>query len=47
MNEGEMASAGAPVFMFNGTAGSDWVIRFGVSDKDWAVLKKAIKLRLK
>src|SRR4029079_18657756 len=39
MNEGELASAGSPVFQFNGTAGNDWVIRFGVSDKDWAVLK--------
>lgn len=43
MNEGEMAGPGAPVFMFNGTAGNDWVIRFGVSDKDWAVLKKGDK----
>jgi RND family efflux transporter MFP subunit len=43
MNEGELASAGAPVFMVNGTAGNDWVIRFGVSDKDWAVLKKGDK----
>lgn len=43
MNEGELAGAGAPVFVFNGTAGNDWVIRFGVSDKDWAVLKKGDK----
>jgi multidrug efflux system membrane fusion protein len=43
MNEGELASSGAPVFQFNGTAGNDWVIRFGVSDKDWAVLKKGEK----
>jgi len=43
MNEGEMAAPGAPVFMFSGTAGNDWVIRFGVSDKDWAVLKKGDK----
>jgi len=43
MNEGELAGAGAPIFVFNGTAGSDWVIRFGVSDKDWAVLKKGDK----
>ena len=43
MNEGELASSGAPVFLFNGTAGNDWVIRFGVSDKDWAVLKKGDK----
>jgi len=43
MNEGELARSGSPVFMFNGTAGNDWVIRFGVSDKDWAVLKKGDK----
>ena len=43
MNEGELANPGTPVFMFNGTAGNDWVIRFGVSDKDWAVLKKGDK----
>jgi membrane fusion protein, multidrug efflux system len=43
MNEGELASSGTPVFTFNGTAGNDWVIRFGVSDKDWAVLKKGDK----
>lgn len=46
MNEGEMASSGAPVFMFSGTAGNDWVIRFGVSDKDWAVLKKGDKAQV-
>ena len=43
MNEGEMASAGAPVFFISGNAGSNWVIRFGVADKDWAVLKKGDK----
>jgi RND family efflux transporter MFP subunit len=43
MNEGEMAGPGTPVFMLNGTTGNDWVIRFGVSDKDWAVLKKGDK----
>lgn len=43
MNEGELANSGAPVFTFNGTAGNDWIIRFGVSDKDWAVLKKGEK----
>jgi multidrug efflux system membrane fusion protein len=43
MNEGELASSGTSVFTFNGTAGNDWVIRFGVSDKDWAVLKKGDK----
>ncbi|MBY0482641.1 MAG: efflux RND transporter periplasmic adaptor subunit [Chitinophagaceae bacterium] len=38
-NEGEMIAAGSPVFIINGTANSDWVIRFGVADKDWSVLK--------
>ena len=40
MNEGELASVGSPVLLLNGTAGSDWVIRFGVPDKEWATLKK-------
>jgi len=43
MNEGEYASAGAAVLVFNGTGQGDWVVRFGVSDKDWAVLKKGEK----
>ncbi len=40
MNDGELASSGSPVFIMNGTANNDWVVRFGVSDKDWAILKK-------
>jgi len=40
MNEGEYASAGTAVLVFNGVAQNDWVVRFGVSDKDWAVLHK-------
>jgi len=40
MNEGELASTGTPVLMLNGTSANDWVIRFGVSDKDWAILQK-------
>ncbi|WP_315820590.1 efflux RND transporter periplasmic adaptor subunit [Paraflavitalea speifideaquila] len=43
MNEGELAAPGSPVFYVNGNAGSDWVMRFGVSDKDWAVLGKGNK----
>jgi RND family efflux transporter MFP subunit len=43
MNEGEYASAGTAVLAFNGTGQGDWVVRFGVSDKDWAVLKKGDK----
>ncbi|QEC68357.1 efflux RND transporter periplasmic adaptor subunit [Panacibacter ginsenosidivorans] len=40
MNEGELASTGSPVLMMNGTSNNDWVVRFGVSDKDWANLRK-------
>lgn len=43
MNEGEVASTGNAVFLFNGTERSDWVVRFGVSDKDWVALKKGDK----
>ncbi|HEV3327643.1 MAG TPA: efflux RND transporter periplasmic adaptor subunit [Puia sp.] len=39
-NEGEYVAAGAAVLVFNGTDNNDWVVRFGVSDKDWAVLHK-------
>ncbi len=40
MSEGELASPGATVLMMNATSSDDWVVRFGVSDKDWAGLKK-------
>lgn len=43
MNEGEVASSGSPVFFFSGTANNDWIIRFGVADKDWAMLRKGDK----
>jgi len=43
MNEGELANAGSTVLILNGTSADDWVIRFGVSDKDWAILQKGDK----
>ena len=39
MNEGELASPGAPVFFIVGTSENDWRVRFGVADKDWPALK--------
>ncbi|MFD1144840.1 efflux RND transporter periplasmic adaptor subunit [Larkinella insperata] len=39
MNEGEFAAAGSPVFMISSTHKNDWIVRVGVSDKDWARLK--------
>lgn len=40
MNEGELASPGAPVLVMNATSSNDWVVRFGVSDKDWVLINK-------
>ncbi|OIN57679.1 efflux RND transporter periplasmic adaptor subunit [Arsenicibacter rosenii] len=39
MNEGELAGPGSPVFMISGNRQNGWVVRVGVSDKDWARLK--------
>jgi multidrug efflux system membrane fusion protein len=39
MNEGELASPGAPVYIINSTNDKDWVMKMGVSDKDWARIK--------
>ena len=40
MNAGEMAAPGAPVLLMNGNSGNDWEVRFGVSDREWALLQK-------
>jgi multidrug efflux system membrane fusion protein len=40
MNEGELASTGSPVLVMNATSNNDWVVRFGVSDKDWALINR-------
>lgn len=39
MNEGELANAGAPVYIINSTNDKDWIMKIGVSDKDWARIK--------
>lgn len=46
MNEGELASSGSPVFIINEATQNDWVIRFGVADKDWSLLKKGDKAKV-
>lgn len=43
MNEGEIANAGTAVYTINSTDNNDWVIRLGLSDKDWVKLKKGDK----
>ena len=42
-NEGEYAAAGTAVLSFNGAGQHDYVVRFGVSDKDWAILHRGDK----
>lgn len=41
MNEGELIGPGMPVFFINEATASanDWVVRVGLSDRDWAALK--------
>jgi len=38
-NEGEIVTPGAPIYLINSTNAEDWVIKIGVSDKDWAKLQ--------
>jgi membrane fusion protein, multidrug efflux system len=38
-NEGELVGPGVPVFMLASNQRNDWVVRVGVSDRDWARLK--------
>ncbi len=39
MNEGELVAPGMPVFYLVADNANDWVVRVGVSDKDWFRLK--------
>jgi membrane fusion protein, multidrug efflux system len=39
MNEGELAGPGTQVFFMNSTGVNDWVLKVGLSDKDWARIK--------
>lgn len=39
VNEGQIVGPGTLVFMTNGAHDGNWVLRVGVSDKDWALLE--------
>ncbi|MPR33218.1 efflux RND transporter periplasmic adaptor subunit [Salmonirosea aquatica] len=39
MNEGELAGVGSPVLLIASNRRNDWVVRVGVTDKDWVRLK--------
>lgn len=38
-NEGELTGPGNPILFLNSSSASDWVVRVGITDKDWARLK--------
>ncbi|UYQ94102.1 efflux RND transporter periplasmic adaptor subunit [Chitinophaga horti] len=38
-NAGQLVNAGTPVLQTNGAAGNNWLLRVGLSDRDWAALK--------
>jgi RND family efflux transporter MFP subunit len=38
-NEGELIGSGSPILFLNSSSASDWVVRVGITDKDWARLK--------
>ena len=40
MNEGELVGPGMPLFYITADGAKDWIIKVGVSDKDWVRLKK-------
>lgn len=40
MNEGELIGPGMPVLYMTADGASDWTVKVGVSDKDWARLKE-------
>lgn len=39
INEGELTGPGTPAILITSTRKNDWVIRAGISDKDWARIK--------
>lgn len=39
MNEGELAGPGNPIFFMNGSGKNEWILKVGLTDKDWAKLK--------
>jgi multidrug efflux system membrane fusion protein len=46
MNEGEIASPGTLVYIINSTDSNNWVVKLGVSDKDWARIKSGDRAEL-
>ncbi len=47
INEGELTGPGTPAILVTSTRKNDWVIRAGISDKDWVRIKQGDKAVLK
>jgi len=47
INEGELTGPGSPAIIITSSRKNDWVIRAGISDKDWARVKMGDKASLK
>lgn len=43
VNEGQMAGPGTPVLLVNGAGKGNWVLRVGVSDREWAAIRTGDK----
>ncbi len=47
MNEGEIVGPGTPVYYILGTGAADWVVKAGLTDKDWARLQPGDKAAIR
>lgn len=45
-NEGQVIGGGMPVFQTNSAGKSDWILKVGVSDKEWSQLRKGDKAKI-
>jgi RND family efflux transporter MFP subunit len=46
LNEGELASPGAPVLMVNTSGQSNWIVKIGLPDVDWVRVKAGDKVTI-
>jgi RND family efflux transporter MFP subunit len=46
MNEGELVGAGMPVYVIHATQDTDWVLKIGIADKDWALIELGDKAKV-
>jgi len=46
-NEGELAGPGTPVLLLSATDRKDWIVKVGISDKDWVRLKEGARAEVR